>query len=227
MNFQNTCAGHEASPNFDTESAYGHCRRKEGVSVMYPMVRLIIAATIFAFAGFSTGTLAQVAETQIKLTEKQVEGFIAVQAEIATVVEKTRGAVFSDDGKYRAELNAVTRKRGFKDFAEYETVAANISMVMAAIDPQTKAFTDPQTAIRKEIEDVSSDKTISGREKTVSSTEKKQMLAELNEALKSVQPVQFPTNIELVRKYYDQIDVTDIATPESVANSSVVRTIGE
>ena len=220
MNFQNTCAGHEASPNFDTESAYGHCRRKEGVSVMYPMVRLIIAATIFAFAGFSTGTLAQVAETQIKLTEKQVEGFIAVQAEIATVVEKTRGAVFSDDGKYRAELNAVTRKRGFKDFAEYETVAANISMVMAAIDPQTKAFTDPKTAIRKEIEDVS-------RDRTVSSTEKKQMLAELNEALKSVQPVQFPTNIELVRKYYDQIDVTDIATPESVANSSVVRTIGE
>ena len=52
---------------------------------MYPMVRLIIAATIFAFAGFSTGTLAQVAETQIKLTEKQVEGFITVQAEIATV----------------------------------------------------------------------------------------------------------------------------------------------
>jgi hypothetical protein len=220
MNFQNTCASLEASLNFDTGSAYGQCRRKEGVSVMYPMVRLIIAATIFAFAGFSTGTLAQVAETQIKLTEKQVEGFIAVQAEIATVVEKTQGGVFSDDGKYRAELSAVTRKRGFKDFAEYETVAANISMVMAAIDPQTKAFTDPQTAIRKEIDDVS-------RDKTVSSTEKKQMLAELNEALKSVQPVQFPTNIELVKKYYDQIDVTDIATPESVANSSVVRTIGE
>ena len=187
---------------------------------MYRMVRLIIAAMIVAFAGSSTGTMAQVAETQIKLTEKQVEGFIAVQAEIATVVEKTQGAVFSDDGKYRAELNTVTRKRGFKDFAEYETVAANISMVMAVIDPQTKAFSDPQTAIRKEIEDVS-------RDKTVSSTEKKQLLAELNEALKSVQPVQFPTNIELVKKYYDQIDVTDITTPESVANSSVVRTIGE
>ena len=166
---------------------------------MYRMVRLIIAAMIVAFAGSSTGTMAQVAETQIKLTEKQVEGFIAVQAEIATVVEKTQGAVFSDDGKYRAELNTVTRKRGFKDFAEYETVAANISMVMAAIDPQTKAFTDPQSAIKKEIEDIAADK-------TVPDNEKKQLLEELNEALKAAQPIQFPGNVELVRKYYDKID---------------------
>ena len=187
---------------------------------MYQMLRLTIAAMTFAVAGFSTAALAQVAETQIKLTEKQVEGFIAVQADIAAVVEKTHGAVFSDDARYKTELNAITRKRGFKDFAEYETVAANISMVMAAIDPQTKAFTDPQTAIRKEIEDVSSDKTISGREK-------KQLLAELNEALKSAQPVQFPANIDLVRKYYDQIDVTDVAAYDNPSSSSVVRTISE
>jgi len=32
------------------------------------------------------------------------------------------------------------------------------------------------------------------------------MLEELNEALKSVQPIQFPGNIDLVRKYYDKID---------------------
>jgi hypothetical protein len=93
-------------------------------------------------------------------------------------------------------------------------------MVMAAIDPQTKAFSDPQTAIRKEIEDVSSDK-------TVSNSEKRQLLAELNEALKSAQPVQFPTNIELVKKYYDQIDVTDIAAYDNPSDSSVVRTISE
>jgi hypothetical protein len=32
------------------------------------------------------------------------------------------------------------------------------------------------------------------------------MLEELNEALKSAQPIQFPSNIELVKKHYDKID---------------------
>ena len=115
---------------------------------MQQVFRLFIAAfAAVAVVHFSGAVSAQAPVKQMKLSEKQVEGFIAVQGDIATVVEKTKGAVFSDDGKYRAELSAVTRKRGFKDFAEYETVAANISMVMAAIDPQTKAFTDPQTAI--------------------------------------------------------------------------------
>ena len=72
-------------------------------------------------------------------------------------------------------------------------------MVMAGIDPQTKAFTEPKVAIKKEIEEVTADKSIPEKEK-------KQMLDELNEALKSAQPIQFPSNIELVTKYYDKID---------------------
>jgi len=101
-------------------------------------------------------------------------------------------------------------------------VAANISMVMAAIDPQTKEFTDPQSAIKKELEDVTADKTIPDNQK-------KQLLKELNSAIKSAQPIQFSTNVELVQKYYDKIDVTTIATydGESRANSSAVRTISE
>ena len=53
--------------------------------------------------------------------------------------------------------------------------------------------------LKKEIADVTADKTIQAQDK-------KQMLEELNEALKSVQPIQFPGNIELVKKYYDKID---------------------
>ena len=104
----------------------------------------------------------------------------------------------------------------------YEVVAANILVVMAGIDPQTKLFTDPQTAIKKEIEAVRADKTIRN-------SEKKQMLEELNEALKSKQPIQFPTNIELVKKYYDNIDVMANAADggDTSTNSSVVRTISE
>ena len=36
--------------------------------------------------------------------------------------------------------------------------------------------------------------------------EKKEILNELNAALKFTKPVQFPENVELIKKYYDKID---------------------
>ena len=191
---------------------------------MYQMLRLTIAAVVVVFASFSGSALAQVAATQIKLTEKQVEGFIAAQNDMSAIGEKMQDAVLSDqaNAKYKAELKAVTKKHGFKDFAEYQAVAANISMVMEAIDPRTKAFIDPQAAIKKELESVSADKTITG-------SEKKKLLRELNEAMNSVESIQFPTNVELVEKYYDKIEVTTVAARDgdSHSTSSVVRTTSE
>jgi hypothetical protein len=191
---------------------------------MHQIFRLTIAAVAVAFATFPTNVPAQIASTQIKLTEKQVEGFIAAQKEMSAVVEKMQSAVLSGqvNAKYQAELEAVTKKNGFKNFAEYEAVAANISMVMAAMDPQTGAFADPRTAIKKEIENASTDKTIPGREK-------KALLKELNEALKSAESIEFPSNIELVQKYCDKINVINIATydGDSPSTSATVRTINE
>ncbi len=167
---------------------------------MHHMLCAMIAALV-AFACLPTLAPAQPAMPQIKLTEKHVEAFIAAQKDMSAVVEKMQGAASAGkpSSKYETELEAVTRKHGFKTYAEYEAVAANISMVMAAIDPQTKAFTDPQTALKKEIDDVAADKTIP-------ENEKKQLLSELNDALKSAQPLAFPSNIELVKRYYDKID---------------------
>jgi hypothetical protein len=158
------------------------------------MLRLIAAATAMAFASFPTSAPANPEILQIELTEKQLEAFIATQKGVSTVVEKMQAAVFSDpvQSKYEAELERIVRKQGFKNFAEYELVSANLSLVMAAIDPQTKVFSDPHAAIRKEIEKVRVDQTSSDRQK-------KQLLLELNEALKSVQPIEFSTNIELVK----------------------------
>jgi hypothetical protein len=70
---------------------------------------------------------------------------------------------------------------------------------MTGIDPKTKKFTEPAVAIKQEIAEVTANKTIPAQEK-------KQMLEELNEAQKAAQPIQFPSNIELVKKYYDKID---------------------
>jgi hypothetical protein len=137
---------------------------------------------------------------QIKLTEKHVEAFIAAQQDMSAVVQKMQaGTAAKPDAVYEAELEAVTKKHGFKSFSEYEDVAATISIVMASIDPESKTFIDPQTAIKKEIDDLRSDA-------SMSEENKKQLMQELQEALKAAQPIQFPSNIELVRKYYDRID---------------------
>jgi hypothetical protein len=208
------------------------CRRLSGVPdaqcggfQMYQMLRLTIVAMAVVVASLPTSAPARDAVTQIKLTEKHVEGFIAAQKGMSTVVEKMMpGAVFSNraNARYEAELKAVTKKHGFKNFAEYKAVAASISLVMAAIDSQTKAFTDPPTAIQKELEDVTA-------AKNISNGEKKKLLRSLTLALRAARPIQFRTNIELVQKYYGKIYVTMIAAydGDSQRNSSVARTTSE
>jgi hypothetical protein len=56
--------------------------------------------------------------------------------------------------RYKAKLKAVTKEHGFKNFAEYEAVAASISLVMAAIDSSTKVSRTRPTAIQQEPEDM-------------------------------------------------------------------------
>jgi hypothetical protein len=137
---------------------------------------------------------------QIKLTEKHVEAFIAAQKDMSAVVQKMQaGTAANANASYDAELETVTKRYGFRSFSEYEDVAATISIVMASIDPQSKTFLDPQTSIKKEIDDLRADA-------TVPDDEKKQLMEELQQALRAAQPIQFPSNIELVRKYYDRID---------------------
>jgi hypothetical protein len=167
---------------------------------MQQMFRLILAAVVaIAFAHFSSVAMAQTIK-QVKLSDKQVEGFIAAQKDMSAITEKMQGNTSDKpDPKIQAELESVAKKHGFANFAEYDDVAANISMIMAGIDPQSKAFTEPQIAIKKEIDEVTADKSIPEKEK-------KQMLEELNEALKTAAPIQNPGNIEVVKKYYDKIE---------------------
>ena len=169
---------------------------------MHQIFRLTIAADVVHFASFPTLAPAQVAGTTNQAhREARWRDSSPPRKGLPAVVEKMgQTAVLTGhiNAKYKAELEEVTKKNGFKNFAEYEAVAANISMIMAAIDPQTGEFNDPQTAIKKEIEDVSAE-TRQSR-----TSEKKQLLAELDEALKLAPSIQFPTNIDLVKKYLRQ-----------------------
>jgi len=189
---------------------------------MHQTLRFIIASIAVIFASFPLSTRAEVVTTQIMLTDKHIEAFILVQKDMSESIGNMQAASSLNPADYKAKLLANTKKRGFKNIAEYEAVAANISMVVAGIDPQTKEFTDPHSAIKKEIDDVAADKTITAKQK-------KELLTDLNAALKSVEPIQFSSNIALVKKHYDLIDVTmiDAFDGESPAESNVVRTVGE
>ena len=165
---------------------------------MQQVLRLLIAAVgALALVQIADTVSAQSPVKQLKLSEKQVEGFIAAHKDMGAVAEKMEGD--RPDPKVQAQLEKIAKKYGFKDFNEYDDVASNIALVMAGIDPQTKAFTDPPTAIKREIDEITADKSMPEREK-------KQALEELNEALKMAQPIQNPGNIEIVKKYYDRLE---------------------
>ena len=165
---------------------------------MHQMFRLMVAAIVaVAFMQFSDTAIAQGAIKQIKLTDKQVEGFIAAQ--------KDMGAVSNDAGKGKedpqaeAKLAAIIKKHGFASLDEYDDVEVNIMMVLDGLDPQSKSFTQPPAMVKKRIDELKTDKSMSAKDK-------QKAQEALNQALKTAQPIQFPTNIELIKKYYDKID---------------------
>ena len=165
---------------------------------MQQMFRFMIAvAMAVALAQFSGDAAAKGASNQVQLTAKQIDGFIAAQVDMAAVVEKMQSN--ADDPKLQAELERIAKKNGFASYQEYDDVVATIDLVMYCIDPQSKAFTEPKAVIMKDIEEVKNDKVTPEKEK-------KQILDDLNEQLKSAPTIQHPSNIELVTKYYDKID---------------------
>ena len=55
---------------------------------MYQLLRLTIAAVAVVFTTFPTSAPAEIEITQIRLTEKHVERFIAAKKDMSAIVEK-------------------------------------------------------------------------------------------------------------------------------------------
>jgi hypothetical protein len=144
-----------------------------------------MTAALALLHAFGAPAGAQVATKQMKLTEKQIVSFIAAQKKMASARAET-------------EDEAIAREHGFASLDEIDDVEANIVLLMGSIDPQTHAFVEPPVLIKRRIDEVTVDKSIS-------EAERKNLLQELNESLKSAQPIQFPENVELVKKYYDKL----------------------
>jgi hypothetical protein len=133
---------------------------------------------------------------QIKLTETQIQSFMAAYDGIAKLYYGANAD--KPDPKVEAQAAALAKKNGFASLAQYDDVLTNIIMIMFGIDPQTKNFTEPPEQIKNEITALKADK-------SVPEADKKQGLAQLEAALKIAKPIQFKENIALVLKYYDQL----------------------
>ena len=135
---------------------------------------------------------------QIALTEKQIEGVLAAQKEVDAIVDKLPDDA-KPDPKVDAQLEAIVKKNGFAGYDEYNTVIDNISLVLGGFDPATKKYVGPEAVAKAQIAQVQADKKMAAKDK-------KELLTELDEALKSPPPaIENKGNIELVAKYYDKL----------------------
>ncbi|MGA2043804.1 MAG: hypothetical protein ABSG83_10565 [Roseiarcus sp.] len=135
---------------------------------------------------------------QIALSEQQIQAVIGAKADIDPLLANLPEGADQLDPKTLAALEAAVRKHGFANYGEYEVVDDNIALVIAGIDPQTRKYVGDAAVLKEEIADVETD----GQ---MSPADKKEALAQLNEALAAVAPLQFPANAPLVVKYYDQL----------------------
>jgi len=134
---------------------------------------------------------------QIALTDKMIENALAANAEINPILEKIPDDA-QPDPKVLAQLDTIAKKHGFANYGDYNDVTDNINLAMSGFDPETKKYVGQEAVLKKEIAQVQADKTMPAKDK-------KETLSELNEALKSITPIQFPGNTELVGKYIDKL----------------------
>lgn len=170
-----------------------------GRHVVTSVMAFALAVVVLAAGPFSVRAQDAPPASQIKLTEAHVKGFISAQKDLADISAKLEQAGDKPDDVLQNELEAVAKKHGFANFQELDDVAASVSTVMAGLDPESGEFTDPQEAMKKELADIQADTAIPAEEK-------KLLVDELTEAIKTTPPVVHKDNIELVKKYRSEIE---------------------
>jgi hypothetical protein len=135
---------------------------------------------------------------QMALTDKQIEGVLAAQKDMDAITAKLPDNA-RPDPRITAQFEAVAKKNGFAGYDEYNNVIDNISIVLAGFDPATKKYVGTDAVIKAQIAQVQADRKMPPKDK-------KEALADLNEALKApAPPIENKGNIDLVAKYYDKL----------------------
>ena len=135
---------------------------------------------------------------QIALTEAQVQSVLAAAKEMDPITEKIDENA-KPDPKITAQLDGIAKRYGFANYDDYNLVVDNITLVLEGFDTATKKYVGTEAVIKAQIAEVQADKKMSPKNK-------KEALADLNDALKSPPPaIANKGNIDLVTKYYDKL----------------------
>jgi hypothetical protein len=163
----------------------------------------LFAAPLILVALFVTCAYAQDGAdgsfSQIKLTEEQVKNFLAAQPDLIAMDEKLEEVDGEPTPAMEAELDAMATKHGFEDFEELNTVSANVSLVMAGMNPETGEFIQPKEAFKKELDDIKADDSIPA-------ADKKELVEELTEAIETTPSVEHMENVELIKANREAIE---------------------
>jgi hypothetical protein len=136
---------------------------------------------------------------QIALTDKQVQNLLAAQKTIISIVAKIpEDQADAPNPQIQAELDKTAKRYGFKDYGEYDDVANNITFILEGFDQKKKTFVGHDVIVKRQIDAVQADDTLSPKEKRA-------QIRDLKETLRSIDPVQYPDNITLIAKYYDKL----------------------
>ena len=135
---------------------------------------------------------------QIALTDAQVQSVLAAAKEMDPITEKIDENA-KPDPKITAQLEGIAKRFGFASYDDYNLVVDNITLVLGGFDPTSKKYVGEEAVIKAQIAEVQADKKMSPKDK-------KEALADLNDALKSPSPaIANKGNIDLVTKYYDKL----------------------
>lgn len=138
----------------------------------------------------------QKAPKQVNLTQGEIDHLVATQKDLRGA---QTGTPDKPDPKAEAKVASAVKAHGFSSLDDYADVSFSVGLVLAGLDPETKAYVGPTTVLKKQIAELQADKSMPAKEKS-------ETLAELNEALKqgdSDKPL--PGNVDLVKANFDKL----------------------
>lgn len=168
-------------------------------ATLIPRICAVILTVMMSAAAATGLATAQEGEfRQIELTEPMVLNFIKAQQQIKSRADEIEAAG-EDEAKIVALLTDVAKSNGFSSFEELDVVAANVTLTMAGVDPETGTYTDPKESMRQELQAIEADKTLAAEER-------ERLVAELEEAIEATPDLQYAGNVELIKKHAAEIE---------------------
>ncbi len=159
---------------------------------------MLVAALTFAAAPVS----AQDEFKQVKLTEKQIKGYISAHPKMQGLLQKIDKAGDKPDKKLLAGLEDLAKKHGFASFEELDAVAATVSFMVTGFDQESGEFSEPRKALATEIAALKKDKSMPDKER-------KELIKELEDSVKTTPDVAHKSNIALVKKHLKKLEKID------------------